>query len=359
MNTNFSLAIEIFLLSFVLSIIFTFVVIKVASYLKILDYPSSVRKIHNNPTPLLGGVAIFLAWLITLAFLYFQGQLFDTKIAVATVASFLLGGLILVINGALDDKYNLAPKISIWGPILASVVVIIGGLKITFVTNPGGGVWDLASLVAGQAWLFSIISGLITFIWLMLITYTTKLLDGIDGLATSVGLVASIIIFTLSLSWDIKGSTTSLLAIALSGALLGFVIFNWHPAKIFLGEGGSTFIGFALGVLALISGSKIATALLVMGLPWLDIFWVIVRRIKRGQAFWQGDNDHLHFRLLESGFKQKQIVLLYSVVSLFFGIIALFFSTKAKIFSFFILLLLMFFISRSLNKKLSHERVPS
>ncbi|MBT4850355.1 undecaprenyl/decaprenyl-phosphate alpha-N-acetylglucosaminyl 1-phosphate transferase, partial [Candidatus Parcubacteria bacterium] len=156
----------------------------------------------------------------------------------------------------------------------------------------------------------------------------------------------------VSLSWDVVGSTTSLLALVLGGAIFGFLIWNWHPAKIFLGEGGSTFIGFALGVLAIISGSKIATALLVMGLPVLDIIWVIIARLRQKKAFWRGDNQHLHFRLLKAGFSQKQIVFFLSAISLSFGVISIFFTTKIKIIALIFLLVFMFLVSYWLNYKL-------
>jgi len=192
----------------------------------------------------------------------------------------------------------------------------------------------------------------ITFLWLMGITYTTKLLDGVDGLTSSIGLIASLVIFITSLSWDVVGSTTSLLSISLAGAIFGFLILNWHPAKIFLGESGSTFIGFSLGVLAIISGSKIATALLVMGLPLLDIFWVVIKRLKRRKAFWKGDNEHLHFRLLTAGLSQRQVVLFISMIALAFGLVSIFFTTKTKIGALLLLLLFMFLLSSWLNYRL-------
>jgi UDP-N-acetylmuramyl pentapeptide phosphotransferase/UDP-N-acetylglucosamine-1-phosphate transferase len=119
-----------------------------------------------------------------------------------------------------------------------------------------------------------------------------------------------------------------------------------------LGEGGSTFIGFALGVLSIISGSKIATALLVMGLPVLDILWVIIRRIKNKRPIYQGDNEHLHFRLMRAGLNQKQTVLFMSFVSLCFGFVSILFTTKAKIGALVIVIVLMFILSSFLNYKL-------
>lgn len=322
-----------------------------------MDYPKSDRKIHKEPTPLLGGVAIYSSLLLVVLALWQFNLLDDTRISLSAIAYFMLAGLILMVNGVLDDKYTMSAKISIWGPILASVVVIWGGMQITSITNIDGSVLYLNDFLAnifGNS-NFQFLPIIITFFWLMGITYTTKLLDGIDGLVSSIGLVASIVIFVVSLSWDIDGSATSLLALALAGAIFGFLILNWYPAKVFLGEAGSTFIGFSLGVLAIISGSKIATALLVMGLPVLDILWVIVRRIKNKQAFWHGDKNHLHFRLLDAGLSQRKIVMLLTSISVFFGIVSIFFTTKTKIGALIFLMILMFFLSTYLNYKLKQK----
>jgi len=337
----------VFILALALSAFLSKLVIKLATKLNILDHPTAERKIHQKSTPLLGGLAIYSAFVFTVLILWQSNLLLDARVSMLEIAYFLLAGLILMVNGYLDDKYSLKPKISILGPILASVVVIWGGLEISYITHPNGGVLYLDNLFS---WNF--IPLVITFLWLLGITYTTKLLDGIDGLTSSIGFIASLVIFVVSLSWDVVGSSTSLLSLALAGAILGFLIFNWHPAKIFLGEGGSTFIGFSLGVLSIISGSKIATALLVMGLPVLDIFWVIVKRIKRGQAIWYGDQEHLHFRMLKSGFSQRQIVLFLSLVSLAFGVISILFTTKIKISALIIVFILMIILSTWLNYRL-------
>ncbi len=338
-----------FISSAIISYIIARLLIVVAKKYNILDLPKVSRKIHDRPIPLLGGVAIYGAWALVVLFLQFSNQLLDVRMAWSMIVWFLLAGLILIINGVLDDKYNLKPQISIWGPIIASIIVIYGGLSITHVTNPTGGVFYLDTLFV--SWLPVII----TFLWLMGITYTTKLLDGVDGLTPGIGLIASLVIFVISLSWDVVGSTTSLLSLTLAGAIAGFLILNWHPAKIFLGEGGSTFIGFSLGVLAIISGSKIATALLVMGLPLLDIFWVVIKRLRKKQAFWKGDNEHLHFRLLKAGLNQRQVVIFMSLVALAFGLVSIFFTTKAKIGALLLLLVFMFLLSSWLNYKLNEK----
>ena len=344
----------VFALAVFLAGVFSKLVIYLAHRLNILDYPSQERKIHKQPIPLLGGLAIYAAFLVSVLILWQGELLLDTRVSMSSIAYFLLAGFILMINGYLDDKYSLSPKITILGPILASLVVILGGLKIAYITNPSGGILYLDKLS-----IWSFVGPLITWLWLMGITYTTKLLDGIDGLTSSIGLIASLVIFAVSLSWDIAGSSTSFLSLALAGSIFGFLIFNWYPAKIFLGEGGSTLIGFSLGVLSIISGSKIATALLVMGLPVLDIFWVIVRRIKQGKAFWQGDQEHLHFRMLRSGFSQKQIVIFLSLVSLSFGVVSIFFTTKIKISALLVIFVLMFVLSTWLNYRLKEKHESS
>jgi UDP-GlcNAc:undecaprenyl-phosphate GlcNAc-1-phosphate transferase len=172
-------------------------------------------------------------------------------------------------------------------------------------------------------------------------TYTTKLLDGMDGLVTGISAIGAVVIFLLSLTPQVMQPQTALLSIAFAGSLLGFLILNFYPAKIFLGESGSTFAGFMLGVLAIVSGSKIATAMLVMGIPLLDALWVILQRIMNKQSPIQGDRRHLHFRLLDIGFSEPQAVLFLYALSGFFGATALFLQSMGKLVALFMLVLVM------------------
>jgi UDP-GlcNAc:undecaprenyl-phosphate GlcNAc-1-phosphate transferase len=331
----------------------TKLIISLARRLRILDNPEAAqRKIHNQSIPLLGGWAIYGTLSLIIFFLWTSGQLLDERMSGSLIVWFLIAGLVLMVNGYLDDKLRLPAKITIWGPIIAAILMIVGGLKIGYVTSWDGGVLYLDQLFGSLFHWGNVLIILLTFFWLLGMTYTTKILDGIDGLTSGIGLIASLVIFMVSLSWDIVGSTTSLLALALAGACLGFLIWNWHPAKVFLGESGSTLIGFTLGVLAIISGSKIATALLVMGLPILDVFWVIIWRLRRHKPFWQGDKQHLHFRLLEAGLSQRQVVLFISFVGLLFGLVSIFFTTKTKLSALSILLIFMFILTGWLKFKL-------
>jgi len=300
----------------------------------IVDQPAP-RKIHQKPMPLLGGLAIFLAFTITVIIFWFNGYIVDAKITDWHILAIIFAGIVLMVGGFLDDKYNLKPAQQFIFPILAIIIIIISGIKIQYITSPVGGIFK-----------FSIYWGvLLAIIWLLGMIYTTKFLDGLDGLVTGTTLIGSIIIFIVSLYWDIPHSGTSILVIILAGALLGFLPYNWHPAKIFLGEGGSVFCGFMLGVLSIISGSKVATALLIMGVPILDLVWVVLRRIWQGKSPTMADRKHLHFRLLDIGLSHRQAVIFLYSLTASFGISSLFLHTKGKIFAILILFAFMFIMA--------------
>lgn len=346
---NWWLIIFIFLSAVLLSTVLTALVIYLAKKINLVDKAGSLeRKIHQGNIPLGGGLAIFLSWLLVVFCLWQFGLIPDARFNVNLLFWLFISGLVLMFNGLLDDKYAWSAKLTIWGPLLAIVIIMLAGLKINYITNPWGGIFYLNN----WGTMFSLI---LTFLWLLGTTYTTKLLDGLDGLAASISLVASLAIFAVSLSWDVQNATTSWLAIILAGSILGFLFWNWQPAKVFLGEGGSTWLGFMLGVLAIISGSKIATALLVMGLPVLDIMIVIIRRWRKKQAIWQGDKEHLHFRLLAAGLSQRQAVLFFCAISLLFAWAAVFFFTKIKIIILFLLVIFVLYFSHRLDKIIKNK----
>ncbi len=345
--TNYFFA---FLAAFILAVIFTMVVKKIALRLNIVDYPDLPRKIHSQAIPLLGGVAIFLAFFtVVFYFTYQTNLLVGQNIALKYIWAIFIGGILLMVGGVLDDKFNLkALKQIIW-PILAIIVVIVGGIGITKVTNPFGGVFHLNQYqwilfwLAGLPYKVTLLADIFTLFWLIGMIYTAKLLDGLDGLTTGIGVIGAIIIFLLSTATKWWQPDTALLAIILAGACLGFLLFNWHPAKIFLGEGGALFIGFMLGILAIIAGGKIATALLIMGIPILDVVWVILRRLfwEKKDPFRTADRKHLHFRLLDIGLSHRQTVLVLYFISLLFGSLTLFLQSKGKLLALGILAMIM------------------
>lgn len=308
-----------------LSLCLTPLVRAISRRFRVLDQPGP-RKVHLTPTPLLGGWAVYLAFAGATVVALAAGWLDDGRLSADQVLLLLLCGLILQLGGTAEDKRGLSPQRQFLTPLAAVLLLVLGGVAVEVVTNPfGPGLWYLG---LAAVWLPSAVAG----VWLLGITYTTKLLDGLDGLVSGVGVIAALVVFAASLSWDVPYSGTALLALALGGACLGFLVYNWHPASIFLGEGGSTFIGFCLGVLAIISGAKIATAVLVMGLPILDTVWVIGRRLLSGQnPFRTSDRQHLHHRLLAAGLSHRTAVGVMLLVSATFGAVALVQRTAGKL----------------------------
>ncbi len=347
----------LFILTLTISLTLVPLVKRFAFRSHILDVPSDPRKIHKRPIPLLGGFAIFFSVVVSVLFYIFFLDPDFNIIPLKIYLGIFLGGAILMWGGYLDDKLNLAPKYSIIFPILASFIAVSYGVgsKISFISNPFGGQLllgaDILGLTLGQVFVFFFILGMI---------YTTKFLDGMDGLASGISFIASLTLFFLSLTPKINQSITASLAIIFCGAVLGFLFHNFNPASIFLGEAGSTFLGFMLGVLSVLLGGKIATAVLVMGIPIMDVAWVITRRLWFGMSPFKADRKHLHFRLLDVGFSQRQTVLiLYSIASVF-GIVAIFLQSLGKLISMLILLLIMVVIAVStvFAYKLKYPHIP-
>ncbi len=340
-----------FLLSYFLVPFFRRLSIK----LNILDVPEGNRKIHDKPMALLGGWAIYISFLLCLLIVVLiKPELVSQSIGYVQVVAIIIAGLIIMTMGTLDDKYNLSAKKQLFWVIFACLIIVVSGVAIKFITRPGGGVIDL-TLGMKQSFFginYYIIGSALTFLWLIIMTNSTKLLDGLDGLSSGVVFIGMIILFIVSLFWDKPDSLTSVLTILFAGAILGFLIFNFFPAKIFLGNGGSNLLGLYLGIFAIISGAKIATALLVMGVAIIDMFWVIIQRLFRKEApFKHADRKHLHFRLLDIGFSHRQSVLIIYFISLFFGTISLFQNTIGKIVMTLFLLLFMFSLFFYINHK--------
>ncbi|MFH1597493.1 MAG: MraY family glycosyltransferase [Patescibacteria group bacterium] len=344
---NYSSYILPFGLGVVFAVIFTLVIKKVANQWQIVDRPETdpARKIQDKPTPLLGGLAIYLAFLVVIL-IYALGtdRLFGGYFLPKHLAGLLLAGFFIMIGGFLDDRFDLKPKKQIIWPLLAALSIIAAGIGISYVTNPLGGTLYLDQIkiklfsLGDTPYNFILWADIFALLWLLGMMYTTKFLDGLDGLVAGISTIGAFIIFLLSLNQEVAQPETALISIIFAGAALGFLFFNWHRAKIFLGEGGSLFCGFMLGILAIISGAKIATALLIVGIPILDVIWVVIRRLflERKSPFF-GDSKHLHFRLLDAGLSHRGAVLLLYLLTIMFGISALILKGQWKLYSLLIL----------------------
>ncbi len=308
--------------AFLLSSLLTPLFARLAEQWGIVDIPKGERKIHDRIVPFLGGVSVFIAFAVpTIAILLETNHLTAGEIDPKHFVGFFIGALILLIGGLFDDKFDLPPRLSILFPLLAALSAVAFGIGVEKITNPLGGAFALTSSI----------SIMITFLWLLGMTYTTKLLDGLDGLATGITMIGALMIALLALSEKFFQPDVALLAFVFAAALLGFLLWNGYPATIFLGEGGSTFLGFTLGVLAVIAGSKLATTLLVVGVPVLDVAFVIFRRWRQGRSVTSGDRTHLHHLLLAAGLSQRTILVLYLSIATVFGATTLIFESWQKL----------------------------
>ncbi|MCG2693828.1 undecaprenyl/decaprenyl-phosphate alpha-N-acetylglucosaminyl 1-phosphate transferase, partial [Candidatus Parcubacteria bacterium] len=253
----------IFGIAVILSFLLTLAVRKIALFFKIQDTPDDMRKKHKKPIPLLGGIAPFLAFFVISLGLYFF-DLLPKELGIKIVWLFF-ASLFIMIGGFLDDRYFFSPKFQIIFPVTAIMIVLWGGIRIGFITNPLGGIVYLSGTV-----------GLVLgFIWLFTMSYTTKILDGLDGLVSGIIVMGGLAIFLFSTLTNFKETGLSYLALILVGVFIGFLFLNFYPARIFLGEGGSIWAGFILGALAILTGAKIAITLLVLALPVIDLVAVI------------------------------------------------------------------------------------
>ena len=286
-----------------------------------IDRPNKPRKTHKTPTALWGGLATGLVTLLSIVFVSLVADGGD--VGALQLAGFALGIVVLMIGGLLDDRYDLPPWAQFLFPLTAAILVIATGSGIERITNPSGG----APIELG---VFSIPLGIA---WLLTVTYAMKLLDGLDGLVAGLTVVGAVLIALLAGSHAYFQPMIAILALMIAGAHLGFLPHN-REGRIFLGEAGSTIAGFSLGVLAILSGAKVATAATALAIPLIDIALVIMRRLAAGRSPFKGDTEHLHFQLLKLGFKPRAVARLIWGTSAVFGLLALSLQTNGKIFLF-------------------------
>lgn len=299
----------------------------------LIDHPTGGKKIHTTPTPLIGGLPIGALLLICLSIV---GYVVPSM--VHQVVGWQLGITVLLIGGYLDDRYNLpAWKQFLFVFSACLLSVLIGGFAIAKITHPMGGVLRFN-------WM-PYLSSLLAFIWILIVTYATKLMDGIDGLVTGKVIIGSGLILALTLTQKWYQPEVAIVATIVGSVFLGFLPHNLFPAKQFLGEAGSTIAGFSLAVLAIMSGAKLATALMVLSLPLVDLALVVLGRWRRGASLFQGDATHLHHKLLKAGLDKTTIVVLLWSIMASIGAMGLFVQTRGKM----LLLLLLCAITAGLS----------
>lgn len=300
------------LLAFIIGLLVSYVLTPLVKNLAIIsgavDEPGE-RRVHIRPVPSMGGIAIYLG--VVLAILTTVTDLSSNR----SIQGALVGGTFILILGIIDDLRELSPKYKLIGQILAAGILVSFGVKIEFLTNPFGGmiylgVWGIP----------------LTIFWVVAIINAVNLIDGLDGLAAGVCTIAAFTLLFVALQ---EGNLLIvLMTAALAGSALGFLRYNFNPAKIFMGDTGAMFLGFMLATISIAGALKGATAITVlvpiiaMGVPIFDTLFAIIRRASNGKPVSQADQGHLHHRLLQMGLTQRQTVLVVYLISICLGLAA-------------------------------------
>lgn len=298
------------------------------------------------PIPYPGGVAVFFAFLASaLSFLPFGS---DQPMVIAMLA----GASLLAFTCFWDDRRGLSPYLRLLVQTLVAIFLVLGGLGVSSITNPFGDPIVLDSVnipfsLGDFAFTLTVFADLLTVIWVVTMINAFNWIDGIPGMANASAAVASFILLMLSMRPDFH-YVDQTLAITLSaitlGLSLGFLVFDFPPPRVLMGDTGSMLLGFLLAITALISGGKIATTVLVLGFPILDFVVVIFRRLLKGQSPFRGDLFHFHHRLLKAGLSERQVVIVFAATGAVFGSLSLLLHTEGKLIAFTGIALVMFLL---------------
>ena len=309
------LALAALLTAALVALISTPVVRSLAFRVGAVDVPKDNRRMHNHPIPRMGGLAIFLGFILSV--------LISLPLS-SELRGMLLGSVVIVILGILDDIFALPALPKFFVQIGAALIAVLAGNRIDFLSNPNIFSQDLF-------WELGLLAVPITVFWIVGITNAVNLIDGLDGLACGVSTISSMTLLVIALVME--EPDVAILMGALSGACIGFLPYNLNPAKIFMGDTGSTFLGFILAVVSIQGLFKFyaiisfAVPFLMLGLPIFDTCFAILRRVSHGQSPMAPDRGHIHHRLIDMGFTQKQAVAVLYIISAILGLSAVVLTT--------------------------------
>lgn len=316
-----------FLLAFIVSFMATPYTIKIAHKIGAVDVPKDKRRMHKRAMPKFGGPAVILGFIVSMIYLIIimtiEGSLdlFTEQEYGKKLLGVLLGIVVITITGIFDDTKTLKPWQKLIGQVIAATVVVMFGTKIEHLNIP-----FLYRIGLSEAF-----STILTVVWIVGVTNAINLIDGLDGLSSGISLISCISLLIIFL---MNGSPmiATIIVTAVSGALVGFLPYNFSPAKTFIGDTGSNFLGFMLAVVSILGVAKtytmavIVLPVIVLGLPIFDVMFAIIRRIAKGKsikAVFKPDKGHLHHKLVEKGFSQKQAVLILYGLSASLGMFAI------------------------------------
>jgi len=306
----------VFMTALGLSLLLTPLAARLGRQRGLVDVPGGRRQ-HMGAIPRTGGIALYISFVLAVLLAAGNRQLLPTPEGpdakeITRLVGILLGSTFLFAVGLYDDRHELGPRPQLGAQLIAGIIAVSTLVFIERVMNP-----FTDRLLIFPLW----VTAPITILWIMGVVNTVNFLDGVDGLAASVAAVVAVALFIHM--YQVGQYSVSLLPLALLGSVLGFLPYNAHPAKVFMGSSGSFFLGYALATVSIAGGPRMATMLLLLLVPIVDVGWLILIRLRRAGSFAEGDRRHLHFRLLDLGLSQRQVVLAYSALSIAFGTLAL------------------------------------
>ena len=314
MEHNWVLYIAAFSTAFAVSNVFTPIAKTISMKVGAIDYPKA-RGMHQEPMPRMGGLAIVIGFMFTVLLLYRFVEFGETR----KLIGFMIGATMIVVLGMFDDIYDLRARFKFFVQILAALVAIMSGIQIHVV------MWPVTKAL-------TYLSVPITLLWIVGVTNAVNLIDGLDGLAAGVSSIAALCVMVLCI---LTGEEMAiLLTAALAGSCLGFLPRNFNPAQIFMGDTGATFLGYTLAVTSILGVFKgyailaLVVSMLCLGLPIFDTIFAMVRRFAKHQPIMQADRGHLHHRLIDRGFTQKQAVMILYIISALCGVFAILIAVK-------------------------------
>jgi UDP-GlcNAc:undecaprenyl-phosphate GlcNAc-1-phosphate transferase len=296
---------------------------------EIVDKPEA-RRVNVVPVPRGGGLAVSAAFLFVAGVFLLLNDRADILSVPVTlepsdVGALLIGGALAVALGAIDDLFDLRARWQLLGQIALALGAVAAGVTIDFIANPvSGGIQRFVGLPAA----------VLTVFWIVGMINSINWIDGLDGLSSGVAFIAAVTLGIISLTTQVGQPLIAVLCFALAGALLGFLRWNFYPATIFAGTSGVQFVGYTLAVLAILGTAKVAVALLVLGVPIIDTFWIIVRRLSERRSPFSPDRTHIHHRLLDLGLSHRRTVLVIYAICLVLALLGLLLSGVTQLYAF-------------------------
>ena len=312
-----------------LAFVLTPAVRRLAQHVDAIDHPDE-RRVNTTPVPRGGGVAVAIAFLVVVAALFAADATVDLwgpldALTRPEIAALLLGGAAAVFVGLVDDRFDLRARWQFGGQVLVALVPVGLGITVGAIANPFG---------PGAIRLEGVFGAIFVVVWTGGMINSINFIDGLDGLSSGVALIAVVTLGIISVTGPATEPVVALLCVTLAGALLGFLRWNFHPASIFIGTSGVMFLGYTLALLSILGSAKVAVALLVLGVPIIDTFYIIVRRLSRGRSPFSADRGHIHHRLLDLGLTHTQTVLLIYAICAGLGALSLLLSGSGQLYAF-------------------------